>query len=111
MGRDIDVGSQPVQYLNEHERKMSQDTEPPKIEFPCDYPIKVLGRNVEQLRPVVIAVFELHAPGFNHDEILVKKSSKGTFHSINITITATGPDQLRALHEDLMATGLVQMVI
>ncbi|MEP1469611.1 MAG: DUF493 domain-containing protein [Halieaceae bacterium] len=90
---------------------MSQDTEPPKIEFPCDYPIKVLGRNVEQLRPVVIAVFEQHAPGFDHDAILVKKSSKGTFHSINITITATGPDQLRALHEDLMATGLVQMVI
>ncbi len=90
---------------------MSQEPEPPKIEFPCDYPIKVLGRNVEQLRSVVIAVFERHAPGFDQESILVKESSKGTFHSINITITATGPDQLKALHKDLMATGLVQMVI
>ena len=90
---------------------MTQEPEPPKIEFPCEYPIKVLGRNVEQLRSVVIAVFERHAPGFDQESILVKESSKGTFHSINITITATGPDQLRALHKDLMATGLVQMVI
>ena len=90
---------------------MAQEPEPPKIEFPCEYPIKVLGRNVEQLRSVVIAVFERHAPGFDQESILVKESSKGTFHSINITITATGPDQLRALHKDLMATGHVQMVI
>jgi putative lipoic acid-binding regulatory protein len=90
---------------------MTQDTEPPKIEFPCDYPIKVLGRNVDELHATVVAVFERHAPGFDQESILVKASSKGTFHSINITITATGPDQLRALHEDLMATGLVQMVI
>ena len=89
---------------------MTHEPEPPKIEFPCEYPIKVLGRNVEQLRSVVIAVFERHAPGFDQESILVKESSKGTFHSINITITATGPDQLRALHKDLMATGLVQMV-
>ena len=30
---------------------------------------------------------------------------------MTITITATGADQLKALHEDLMETGLVQMVI
>ena len=30
---------------------------------------------------------------------------------ISSTIIATGKDQLSALHEDLMATGIVQMVI
>lgn len=85
--------------------------DPPKIEFPCDYPIKVLGRQQEDFEGVVIEVFERHAPGFDAETIVARASSKGTFISLTVTITATGPEQLKALHEDLMATGLVQMVI
>jgi putative lipoic acid-binding regulatory protein len=85
--------------------------DPPKIEFPCEYPIKVLGRSGEQFSEVVLAVFERHAPGYDEETIVVKASSKGTFTSLTVTIIATGPDQLQALHEDLMATGVVQMVI
>jgi len=88
-----------------------QEQEPPKIEFPCDYPIKVLGRSVEEFQSVVLEVFESHAPGFDQETINLKASSKGTFTSITITITATGPEQLESLHQDLLATGLVQMVI
>lgn len=87
------------------------EQEPPKIEFPCDYPIKVLGRSGEQFETIVLSVFEQHAPGFDREQIVIKASGKGTFTSLTITITATGPTQLRALHEALMDTGLVQMVI
>lgn len=85
--------------------------EPPKIEFPCDYPIKVLGRSCEEFENLIVEVFERHAPGFDQETIAIKASSKGTFTSMTITITATGPEQLKALHEDLMATGMVNMVI
>ncbi|NCF19932.1 MAG: DUF493 family protein [Haliea sp.] len=88
-----------------------QEQEPPKIEFPCDYPIKVLGRHRDDFQMVIMEVFERHAPGFDQETISIKASSKGTFTSVTVTITATGPDQLEALHQDLMATGLVQMVI
>jgi putative lipoic acid-binding regulatory protein len=87
------------------------EQEPPKIEFPCEYPIKVLGRSVDTFESVIFDVFERHAPGFDQETITVKASSKGTFTSITITITATGKEQLEGLHQDLMATGLVQMVI
>ena len=87
------------------------EQEPPKIEFPCDYPIKVMGRDVPEFESSVLAVFERHAPGFKEDDIAWKTSSKGTFTSVTVTITATGEPQLKALHEDLMGTGLVQMVI
>ena len=87
------------------------EQEPPKIEFPCDYPIKVLGRSSEEFRGIILKVFELHAPGFNEETIQVKDSAKGTFTSLTITITATGKDQLEALHQDLLATGHVKMVI
>ncbi len=89
---------------------MSQQ-KPPKIEFPCDYPIKVLGVNTEDFESIIIEVFHRHAPGFDEETVLIKLSRKGTFNSLNITITATGPDQLEALHKDLLATGLVKMVI
>ena len=88
-----------------------EEQDPPKIEFPCDYPIKVLGRSSDEFRDVIVEVFERHAPGFDQETILVKGSNKGTFTSLTITITATGPDQLEALHQDLLATGHVQMVI
>lgn len=85
--------------------------EPPKIEFPCAYPVKVLGRNVQEFRPLVLEIFERHAPGFDQGSITVRDSRKGNFLSMTITITATGPAQLDALHQDLRSTGLVQMVL
>ena len=88
-----------------------QEPEPPKIEFPCDYPIKVLGRSSDALESIIFEVFERHAPGFDQQTITVNASSKGTFTSLTITITATGTDQLQALHQDLLATGHVKMVI
>jgi putative lipoic acid-binding regulatory protein len=87
------------------------EQEPPKIEFPCDYPIKVLGRSADDLREVILTVFERHAPGFDRTTVSARASSKGTFTAITITITATGKEQLDALHQDLLATGRVQMVI
>lgn len=83
----------------------------PEIEFPCDYPIKVLGRQQADFEQTILAVFEHHAPGFDPARMTVRDSNKGTFVALTIPITATGPEQLSALHEDLMATGMVQMVI
>lgn len=89
---------------------MSQ-TEPPKIEFPCDYPIKVLGRSSATFETVVLEIVSRHAPGFDQSRVTVRASGKGTFMSLTVFITATGPQQLDALHRELIATGQVQMVI
>ena len=72
---------------------MSED--PPKIVFPCEYPIKVLGRAGAAFQPAV----------------LVKDSRNGTFQSITVTIEAQSEEQLRLIHQDLMDTGLVSMVL
>jgi putative lipoic acid-binding regulatory protein len=90
---------------------MMAEVDPPKIEFPCDYPVKVLGSNVEEFEAVVLEVFECHAPGFLPERITRRASREGTFSAITIYITATGKPQLEALHADLMGTGLVKMVI
>lgn len=90
---------------------MEQPPDAPRIEFPCDYPIKVMGRSSDAFESIILEVFERHAPGFDQQTITANVSSKATFTSLTITITATGPEQLEALHQDLLATGHVTMVI
>ena len=69
---------------------MTQEQEPPKIEFPCEYPIKVLGRNVDEFSSLVLEVFERHASGFDQETITVRTSRKATFTSMTITASGIG---------------------
>lgn len=87
------------------------EQEPPKIEFPCEYPIKVLGRHEPGFRELVVEVMTRHAGDIHASQVRARASGKGTFVSVTVTIVATGPDQLEAIHRDLVATGKVQMVI
>lgn len=85
--------------------------EPPKIEFPCDYPIKVIADNHEEARGKVLAVMEQHAAPLAEGCVTERLSREGRFMSLTVTIVATGKDQLERIHVDLKATGVVKMVM
>jgi hypothetical protein len=85
--------------------------QPPKIEFPCDYVIKVIGHAAPDFRTFVMAVVDRHAPGITDDDVTVKDSREGRFCSVQLHIMATGEAQLQALFEELKASGRVQMVL
>ncbi|MFC6670094.1 YbeD family protein [Marinobacterium aestuariivivens] len=88
------------------------DQQPPKIEFPCaDYPIKVIGHNRDDFRGFVIETVQFHAPDLDIDQVSIQGSREGNFLSVRFCITATSAEQLKRLHEDLMASGRVKMVI
>ena len=70
------------------------EQEAPQIEFPCDYPIKVMGDAHPELHEHVLQVMDTHAPGFDQSKITVRDSSKGSWQSITLVITATGKPQL-----------------
>ncbi|MEX1227469.1 MAG: DUF493 domain-containing protein [Marinobacter sp.] len=89
---------------------MSEPT-PPKIEFPCDYVIKVIGDAAPDFIEFVVSVVEGHAPGISDGDITVNDSSKGRFCSVSLKIVATGEPQLQALFEELKASGRVHMVL
>ena len=89
---------------------MSQP-EAPKIEFPCDYVIKVIGNAAPDFTDFVVSVVEQHAPGIHDEHVSVTDSRNGRFTSVSLTIVATGESQLKALFEDLKASGRVQMVL
>lgn len=87
------------------------EVEAPKIIFPCDYPLKVVGNAAEDFREFVIETIERHADVVQRELIDVRASSTGRFLSVRITIIATGEEQIKMLFNDLKASGRVHTVI
>jgi putative lipoic acid-binding regulatory protein len=83
----------------------------PLLEFPCDYPIKVLGSAHAELHQHVLEVMDTHAPGFDRSKITIRDSSKGKWQSITVTITATGKPQLDTIFAELKTSARVKMVL
>ena len=84
---------------------------PPKIEFPCAYPIKVVGNAAEDFHLFVAEVMERHTGESFHERVEIVPSRNGRFLSARVTITATGVEQLQAIFEDLKASGRVHIVL
>ena len=93
----------------EHDSTPSQD--PPRIEFPCDYPIKVMGEPTEDFAEAVLEIVRRHDPGMCAERVGYRASSNGRYLSVQVVITATGTEQITALFEDLKASGRVAMVL
>jgi putative lipoic acid-binding regulatory protein len=87
------------------------DDEPPKILFPSEYPISVIGFRRDEFHPTVVRIVREHAPGFDEASITVQDSRDGSYCSLRLRITATGEAQLRALHAALMAEPVVKLVL
>ena len=82
-----------------------------RIEFPCDYPIKVIGDVQQDAVAQIIRVVRQHAPEVTPDQVNTRASRNGNYQSVRVVIRATGEPQLRALHADLMALASVRMVL
>lgn len=83
----------------------------PKIEFPCRYPVKILGIASERFSKEVVDIVRKHAPELTDSDISNKNSSRGRFLSITCIINATGEQQLSDLFEDLKRQEDVKMVL
>ena len=81
-----------------------------KIQFPCDYPIRIVGFSAPDYKDFVVRVVTSHAPDFA-GQVKMKTSSNGKYMSATVVIRATGEPQLKALFEEFKASGRIQMVL
>ena len=77
------------------------DREDTLLEFPCDFPIKMMGRDQDSFRQAAIAVIEEHAGKLPDDAISTSSSRKGNFISITVTISAQSQQQLDDIYQAL----------
>lgn len=87
------------------------EQQPPKIEFPCAYPLKVVGHAAADFRDYVVEVMQRHTDDFDETTVDVRASSSGKFLSVRVTITAQGEEHLKIIFNELKASGRVQVVI
>ena len=81
------------------------------IEYPCDFPIKVLGRTQSGFAQTVLGIVRSHAPDFDGSSMEMKSSKGGKYLSVTCTIRATSRDQLDALYQALCDHPMVVMVL
>jgi uncharacterized protein len=81
------------------------------LQFPTDYPIKVVGRPSDEFRARVHAIMLRHAPSLDPDQVTERFSENGNFLSISYMIRAESREQIVALATDLKACDGVLMII
>ncbi|MFP4154071.1 MAG: YbeD family protein [Halothiobacillaceae bacterium] len=81
------------------------------LEFPCRFPVKVMGQATPRFEEDIRAVFEKHVPGLEEDAYVVRGSRAGRFVAITVTIQAQSQGQLDALYLDLTAHPDVKMCL
>ena len=84
---------------------------PPLLQYPTDYPIKVVGRSGDGLRARIDAIFAAHVPDLDSARTTERFSGNGNFQSISYTIRAVSAAQVTALATDLKACPDVLIVI
>ncbi len=81
------------------------------LQFPCDFPIKVMGRRQDGFAQAVLEVVLRHAPDFNAAAMEMRPSAKGNYMSLTCTVRALSRKQLDALYRELTAHPLVKVVL
>lgn len=81
------------------------------LEFPCSFPIKVMGRASERFELKVVAIVRRHVPDLGEGAVRTRLSREGRFVSVTVTIQAHSREQLDALYRELSADEETLMVL
>lgn len=81
------------------------------LEYPCEFPLKIMGATRAGFAQAVLEVVQRHAPDFDGATLEMKSSKHGKYLSITCTINATSREQLDALYQELCDHPMVVMVL
>jgi len=90
------------------------DTSPAQetlLEFPCTFPLKIMGLAGGPLAQTVLDIVLRHAPDYDGATMEMRASSGGKYVSLTCTISATSRSQLDALYRELTSHPLVKVVL
>ena len=81
------------------------------LDFPCAFPLKIMGLAGDMLAETVLGIVRRHAPDFDGASMETRVSSGGKYLSLTCTITATSRTQLDALYRELSGHPAVKVVL
>lgn len=87
------------------------ETKASLLEFPCRFPLKIMGRAEDQLAQIVLEIVCRHAPDFDGASMEMRASTGGNYISLTCTVTATSQEQLDNLYRELSGHPLIKYVL
>jgi putative lipoic acid-binding regulatory protein len=91
---------------------MSEQADAPSlIEYPCDFPIKIMGPRVEGFAQEIARVVQGFVPAFEAGSIEMRSSRTGRYLSLTCTVHVTSRAQLDDLYRALSAHPMVRVVL
>ncbi len=90
---------------------MMKDNDDALFEFPCDFPIKIMGKASENFEKEVAQIIRKHISDLADSAITRRESAKSNYAALTVTITATSREQLDAIYMDLTASEHVIMAL
>lgn len=81
------------------------------LEFPCDFPIKIMGARVDGFAQAVIEVVLRHAPDFEPAKAEMRPSSKGNYLAVTCTFRAVSQVQVDTMYRELTSHPMVKVVL
>ncbi len=84
---------------------------PAKLEFPAEFPIKVMGRHDSDLRTLTQTIVERHTGALAESRVRTRKSADGNFLAVTYLVIADSQTQLDAIYRELTACAAVLMAL
>ena len=81
------------------------------IEYPSDFPIKVMGATHQEFAATIVEVVLEHDPTFHIGRMEVRPSAKGNYTGLTVTVRAISREQLDALYTALSGHHMVKIVM
>jgi len=81
------------------------------LEFPCDFPLKIMGATAADFAQTIAAVVVKHAPDFDAASMEMRPSKAGNYLSLTCTVRAVSQQQLDALYRELTSHPMVKVVL
>lgn len=79
--------------------------------FPCDYPLKVMGRHTDDFRSIVLGIVQKHAGPILPSNIEERPSGNGKYLSLTCTFNAQSKQQLDDLYRELTSCERVMVAL
>lgn len=86
-------------------------TEENLLEFPCDFPIKVMGETSDAFAATMVEVIKAIDPTFDASKVDMRASTGGRFISLTCTVHATSRAQLDNIYRALTSHPLSKYVL
>jgi hypothetical protein len=88
---------------------MNEEESP--LQFPCDFPIKAMGKNDRNLDMIVVEIVRRHVPDLAEGAVKSRTSAQGRYVSVTVIVNATSREQLDAIYQDLVDCESVIMAL